>query len=65
MWLFGVEMATFKKLISSWKTKSYIKILTLKRQFFWIWLINAMKFSRVFTHANLLWRKNSNTFPMI
>ena len=32
MWLFGVEMTTSKKLISSWKTNLYIKISTLKKQ---------------------------------
>ena len=62
---FGVEMTTSKKLISSWKTKPYIKLSTLKKQFFWTWLIKAIGISRIFTHTNLLWRKNSNTFPMI
>ena len=38
---------------------------TLKKQFFQTWLIKATGFLRVFTNANLLWRKNSNTFPMI
>ena len=45
--------------------KTHIKISTLKKQFFRTWLIKAIEFLRVFTHANLLRRKNSSTFPMI
>ena len=48
---------TSKKLISSWKIKLYIKISTLKKQFFRTLLIKAIEFLRVFAHANLLWRK--------
>ena len=36
-----------------------------KKQFFRTWLMKAIEFLRAFTHANLLRRKNSNTFPMI
>ena len=43
----------------------YKDIVFLKKKFFRTWLIKAIGFLRVFTHANLLRRKNSNTFPMI
>ena len=39
--------------------------VTLKKQFLQTWLMKATEFSRVFTRANLLQKKNSNTFPMI
>ena len=45
--------------------KQYIKMLTLKKQFYWTWLIKAIEFLRVFTRANLFRRKNSNAFAMI
>ena len=54
-----------KEAISNRKTKPYRKISTLKKQFFRIWLIKAMELLTVFTHANLLRRKSSNTFPTI
>ena len=53
-----------KLTINSCNTKPYIKISMLKKQFFWILSIKAIEFLRVFKHANLLLRKNSNTLPM-
>ena len=35
-----------KKRINNWKTKQYTKISALKKHFFQIWLIKAIKFFR-------------------
>ena len=56
--LFGVEMITSKKLINCLKTKTYIKISTLKKQLFQTWRIKPIEFLRAFRHAILLRRKN-------
>ena len=47
------------------ENKTVVKISLLKKQFFRTWLIKAINFLRVFTHTNLLQRKNSKIFPMI
>ena len=44
MWLFSVEMPTSNKQINSWKTKPYIKISILKKQFFLNWWVKVMDF---------------------
>ena len=45
--------------------KTVYKDIDLKKRFCRTWLIKAIGFLSVFTHRNLLRRKNSNTFPMI
>ena len=55
-------MIKSKKLISSWKTISYIEMSALKKQFFRSWLINAIQFLRVVYTRKFIMEKELKYF---